>query len=57
MHGKIVFFKTSVGADISDIITSVLAICHDNDVNAFHYLNAVQRNQLAVKTAPEKWLP
>jgi len=51
------FFKTAVGADISDIITSVLAICNENEVNAFHYLNAVQRNQAAVKASPEKWFP
>lgn len=51
------FFKTAVGADISDIITSILAICNENEVNAFHYLNAVQRNQAAVKASPEKWYP
>lgn len=51
------FFKTAVGADISDIITSILAICNESEVNAFHYLNAVQRNQAAVKASPEKWLP
>jgi len=51
------FFKTLVGADISDIITSVLATCHEQDINAFDYLNAIQRNQLAVKAAPMKWLP
>jgi len=51
------FFKTSVGADISDIITSILAICHENNVNAFHYLTSVQRNQLSVKASPEKWMP
>ena len=51
------FFKTAVGADISDIITSILAICHENDVNAFHYLNAIQRNEASVKADPEKWLP
>ena len=50
------FFKTADGTDISDIITSMLAICHENEVNAFHYLNAVQRNQAAIKVAPEKWL-
>jgi transposase len=51
------FFKTLVGADISDVITSVLATCHKQNINAFDYLNAVQRNQLAVKASPEKWLP
>jgi transposase len=51
------FFKTLVGAEISDVITSILVICHEHDINAFDYLNAVQRNQLAVKASPEKWLP
>ena len=51
------FFKTSVGADISDVITSILVICHENDINAFHYLSSIQRNQLLVKATPEQWLP
>ncbi|KAG1649247.1 hypothetical protein GQR58_029187 [Nymphon striatum] len=51
------FFKTAVGADISDVITSILAICHENNINAFEYLTSVQRNQLSVKASPEKWLP
>lgn len=51
------FFKTAIGADISDIITSILAICNENEVNGFEYLNAIQRNQAAVKASPEKWLP
>ena len=38
------FFKTAVGADISDFNTSILAICNENEVNSFHYMNAVQRN-------------
>ena len=51
------FFKTAVGADISDVITPILSICHENDINAFEYLNAAQRNQASVKVTPEKWLP
>ena len=51
------FFKTLVGAEISDVITSVLATCHEQNINAFNYLNAVQRNQLAVKASPQRWLP
>ncbi|MDC0435014.1 IS66 family transposase [bacterium] len=51
------FFKTSVGADISDVITSMLVMCHENDINAYYYLNSIQRNQLLVKASPEKWLP
>ena len=51
------FYQTPAGAAIGDVITSILATCHENDVNAFEYLNAVQRNQAAVKSAPQKWLP
>jgi hypothetical protein len=51
------FYQTPAGAAIGDVITSVLATCHENDVNAFEYLNAVQRNQVAVKQAPHQWLP
>ncbi|MDB3936423.1 hypothetical protein N9383_06885 [Granulosicoccus sp.] len=46
-----------MGADVSDVITSMLAICHENDINAYHYLTSIQRNQLLVKASPEKWLP
>jgi len=35
---------------------SILAIRNENEVNAFHYLNAVQCNQAAVKAALEIWL-
>jgi len=51
------FFKTSVGADISDVITSMLVTCYENDINAFDDLTSIQRNQLLVKAWPEKWLP
>lgn len=51
------FYQTPAGAAIGDVITSLLATCYENDVNAFEYLNAVQRNQAAVKSAPQKWLP
>lgn len=51
------FFKTAVGAAISDVITSMLAICHENDIDAFHYVTSIQRNQFSVKASPEQWLP
>jgi len=46
-----------VGADISDVITSMLVMCHESDINAYYYLNSIQRYQLLVKASPEKWLP
>jgi len=51
------FFKTQNGADVSDVLTSILATCHEAQVNAFDYPQSVQRNQLAVRTAPAQWLP
>ncbi len=51
------FFKTQNGADVSDVITSILATCTECEANAFDYLQCVQRNQLAVRAMPEKWLP
>ena len=51
------FYRSEVGAAVSDVITSVLATCHENAVNGFEYLNAVQRNRAAVRASPERWLP
>ena len=46
-----------LGAEISDVISSVLATCHENQINASEYLNAIQRNQQAVRASPNDWLP
>lgn len=51
------FFKNQTGASVSDVITSLLATCQENGVNAFDYLQSIQRNQLQVKAFPQKWLP
>lgn len=51
------FFKTEHGAEVSDKITSILATCMESDVNALDYLIAVQRNRLAVRAAPQNWMP
>ena len=51
------FFKTENGAEVSDTITSILATCMETDVDALDYLVAVQRNQLAVRAAPQNWMP
>jgi transposase len=51
------FFKTQNGADVSDVITSMLATSAECNANAFDYLQCLQRNQLAVRAAPEKWMP
>ena len=51
------FYKTSVGAEVGDVISSVLATCHENAINAFDYLCAVQRHREAVRGEPDRWLP
>ena len=51
------FHQTAVGANIADVICSILVICHEQGIDAKDYLVAVQQNQLQVKASPEKWLP
>ncbi len=51
------FFKSENGAEVSDIITSVLATCHEANIDALAYLIAVQANQLSVRAAPQNWMP
>ena len=51
------YFKTAVGAAIGDVITSVIATSASAGINVLDYLNAIQRNQAAVKENPCQWLP
>lgn len=51
------FFKTQIGATLGDILTSIIATCHLNDVNPYEYLMLLQRHASAVKADPLNWLP
>nr|WP_255491104.1 IS66 family transposase [Spartinivicinus marinus] len=51
------FFKTQTGANVADVITSMIATAASAGVHVFDYFNAIQRNQEAVKANPENWLP
>jgi len=51
------FFKTQHGADIADILTSLIATCEKQKVNSFDYLIKIQRYSDKVRINPEKWLP
>lgn len=51
------FYKTEVGAEVSDIIFSFIATCLAAKVNVFDYFVAVQNHSVEVKRAPELWLP
>ncbi|MBX2858583.1 MAG: hypothetical protein KTR17_07960 [Cellvibrionaceae bacterium] len=51
------FFRRSVGADVGDVITSIIASVALTTANLFEYLNALLRNAEGVKKNPECWLP
>ena len=51
------FYRSEVGAGVADVISSVLGTCHENGLNAFDYLCAVQRHAELVRGEPERWLP
>jgi transposase len=51
------FFKTMHGAEICDILTSLIYNCSQNGVPVFEYLRKALENQEDVKNNPEKWLP
>lgn len=51
------FYKTARGAQVSDVITSMIMTASENGVNAFDYLTQLQQNKDQVKAHPEKWLP
>jgi hypothetical protein len=51
------FYKTQAGADVGDVITSLIATCELNGINCFEYLLALQQHRRAMEQAPECWLP
>lgn len=51
------FYKTLAGAQISDILTSMISTCIHASVNPFEYLTWIQQNQNQVKQDPAACLP
>ncbi len=51
------FFKTDLGAEISDIFISIIQTCILAKVNAFEYLTILKKNTRNVFVAPQKCLP
>lgn len=51
------FFKSAVGAEVGDVITSIIATVSCAGVNLLDYLNTIQRHADSVKLNPELWLP
>lgn len=51
------FYKTQAGADVGDVLTSLIATCELNGVNFFDYLTSLQQNRRLSEAEPERWLP
>lgn len=51
------FFKTSFGAYIGDMMMSLIKTCQSCKVNPFDYLVSLHKNKSLVKQTPGNWLP
>jgi hypothetical protein len=51
------FHKTLLGANIGDVITSVIATASESGINVFDYFITLQREAAQVKANPENYLP
>ena len=50
------FFKSSVGAAVSDTILSVIATARSAKINVFEYLTPLQRYSEEVRKNPDLWV-
>lgn len=58
LHRKnALFYKTTYGARVGDILMSLIGTCALNKVNPFDYLVALIRNAGEVRRNPARWLP
>jgi transposase len=51
------FYRTSHGAQVGDCLMSIIYTCQQNNVNAYDYLNTIQRHAVSVAANPALWLP
>lgn len=51
------FYQTKTGADIANVLTSVIATAYRANINLFDYLVVTQRHKEAVRANAEQWLP
>ena len=50
-------FYTRVGAEVGNVLISLVATADGTGINIFDYLMALQRNREAIKKHPTAWLP
>ena len=51
------FFKTEKGAEVGDVIQSLIATCEQSGTNPIEYLAWIQENKSQVLSQPERFLP
>jgi len=51
------FYKTRNGARMGDLFMSLIHTCELNGVNAFDYLNELQRHAGELARSPSEWMP
>lgn len=51
------FYRTSHGAQVGDCLMGIIYTCQQNKVDAFDYLNTIQRHAVSVAANPALWLP
>ncbi len=51
------FYKTTVGADVANVLISLIATTDQASENIYDYLVAIQKHRDAVKAHPAAWLP
>jgi len=58
LHRKnALFYRTQNGADVGDLYMSLIYTCELNAVNAFDYLNELERHAGEVASHPQQWMP
>ena len=51
------FYRTLHGASVGDLYMSIIHTCYLNDVNAFDYLNALEKHAQQLHENPQLWMP
>ena len=51
------FFKTQAGADVGDVLLSMIRTAVKNGVDPVHYLTNISMHARDARAAPESWLP
>ena len=51
------FYKTAVGAGVANVLISLIATAHTNNINIYDYLLALQQYKDMARQNPDLWLP